>query len=183
MDDLIKQLKSEGINQKSPSKDWDTKMQGLKVKLEKEKRAEKPKIPTRWFSISKAFSDTVLTTAVVSLGNSFELPVLFKRIGWRLVAASFVRGAKLSSRLKVLGIYSAHILRIRKHHGAIHCVTYLKACQLALQKAIARSPVTSLKEITGEGPFPRLDRRGLPRIIPYRDRCLIMRGGFSVIRL
>jgi hypothetical protein len=134
MDDLIKQFKSESINRSAPSKEWDTKMQGLKVKLEKEKKAEKPKIPTRWFSISKAFSDTVLTTAVVSLGNSIELPVLFKRIGWRLIAASFVRGVKLSSRLKVLGFYSAHILRMRKHHGAIHVVTYLKACQLVFQK-------------------------------------------------
>jgi hypothetical protein len=36
---------------------------------------------SKWFSISNAFKDHLLTEAMVSLGNSFELPVLFKRLG------------------------------------------------------------------------------------------------------
>lgn len=35
----------------------------------------------KWFSISNAFKDHLLTEAMVSLGNSFELPVLFRRLG------------------------------------------------------------------------------------------------------
>lgn len=46
-------------------------------KSKKSKKAEKPK----FFSVRKAFRDNVLTEAMVSLGNSFELPVLVKRLG------------------------------------------------------------------------------------------------------
>lgn len=61
-------------------------------------------------------------------------------------------------------------------------VTYLKACQLAVQKVIAGTPLSSLNELTGEGPWPRLDRSGLPVIIPTYDRRLIRAGSASVIR-
>lgn len=69
-----------------------------------------------------------------------------------------------------------------KRHGADFTVIYLKACQLAVQRCIAGSPVSSLKEIAGEGPFPYLDNRGLPRVIPVYDRSLIKAGSASVIR-
>ena len=36
---------------------------------------------SKWFSISNAFKDHLLTEAMVSLGNSFELPALFERLG------------------------------------------------------------------------------------------------------
>jgi hypothetical protein len=61
-------------------------------------------------------------------------------------------------------------------------VKYLKASQLAVQKFIAGTPLTSLREVGGDLPFRRLDGRGLPMVIPYVDRKLIAAGSPSVIR-
>lgn len=56
--------------------------QNLNFVLVTKKEARKgSKKDTKWFSISQAFKDHLLTAAMVSLGNSFELPVLFKRLG------------------------------------------------------------------------------------------------------
>lgn len=136
-----------------------------------------------FFSIRKHWLGlTTASNAMITLGNSLELPVLFKSIGWRLVFASFSRKAKLSSRLNFLKHFSVHLLKVTKNHGPGFTVKYLKACQLAVQRCIAGSPVSSLKEIAGEGPFPYLDNRGLPRIIPVYDRSLIKSGSASVTR-
>jgi hypothetical protein len=68
---------------------------------------------------------------------------------------------------------------MRKHHGQVFAVKYLKACQLAVQKAIAGNPFRSLNEIEPDLPLPRLSTSGLPRIIPLRDRRAIMSGSAS----
>lgn len=135
-----------------------------------------------FFSISSAFKHNVLTDAMITLGNSYELPVLFRRLGWRQIAAIFPSRVKFSSRLKTLGHFAVHLLSLRKRHGATYVVLYLKACQLAVQKVIAGTPVSSLKEIMGDYPVKRLDRRGLPLIISVQDRSKIRAGSPSVIR-
>jgi hypothetical protein len=118
----------------------------------------------------------------VTLENSIELSVLFKRIGWRVISACFSRRGKLPSRIRFLRSFLLHILRLKRNHGALFVVKYLKACQLAVQKVIAGTPLSSLREVGGDLPFPYLDNRGLPRVIPIYDRRLIKGGSASIIR-
>jgi hypothetical protein len=40
-----------------------------------------PKEKPLFFSITKAFQHNMLTDAMITLGNSFELPALFRRLG------------------------------------------------------------------------------------------------------
>lgn len=120
--------------------------------------------------------------ALVTLENSFELSVLFKRIGWRVISACFSRKGKLPSRIRFLKSFLQHLLKLKRVYGSIYVVRYLKACQLAVQKVIAGTPVSSLKEVGGDLPFPRLDRSGLPRVIPVYDRRLIKGGSTSIVR-
>jgi len=137
----------------------------------------------KFFSITKAFRAQLLSEAMVSLGNSFELPALFKHLGWRIISSAFAgRKVKLASRVRILSNFGIHILRLVRVHGMTFTVVYLKSCQLAVQKSIAGQPLSSLKEIGGNLPFPRLDSRGLPRIIPVYDRALIKAGSSSIIR-
>jgi hypothetical protein len=137
---------------------------------------------TSFFSLNRAFKEAVQGVTTVTLGNSFELPVLFKRLGWRLLSACTSRKVKFTSRLKNLVNFVQHIMSLNRRHGGMFVVKYLKACQLAVQRCIAGHPATSLVELAGEGPFPRLDRRGLPRIIPIQDRRLMKTKSFTVIR-
>jgi hypothetical protein len=102
-------------------------------------------------------------------------------IGWRVIAACFSRGKKLPSRIRFLGTFAKHLFRLRSKHGDVFVVKYLKASQLAVQKCIAGEPLSSLKEVGGELPFPRLSN-GLPVIIPVYDRRLIRIGSASIIR-
>lgn len=124
----------------------------------------------------------MMTESLVTLGNSLELPVLFKRLGWRIVSATFARKAKLPMRIKYLGTYWNHIRRLTRIYGPKYVVLYLKASQLALQKHLAGTPLTSLKELMPGYPVKRLDRRGLPLVIPMGDRRLIQAGSASIIR-
>lgn len=72
---------------------------------------------------------------------------------------------------------------MKKHHGAMYTVKYLKSCQLALQKRISGDHISSLRDIESDLPFPRLTRSSLPRIIPLADRRSILSGNTFVIRL
>lgn len=71
---------------------------------------------------------------------------------------------------------------MRKHHGDVFVVNYLKAGQLAIQKQLAKDKIESLRDLNPKYPFPRLSQSGLPRIIPLMDRRLICQGSGSVIR-
>jgi hypothetical protein len=71
---------------------------------------------------------------------------------------------------------------MRKHHGPVYVVKYLKSCQLALQKRISGERIKSLNEIDPDYPFPRLTRSSLPRIIPLADRRAILSGNAFVTR-
>jgi hypothetical protein len=153
------------------------------VLVTKKGASKGPKKESKWFSISDAFKDHLLTEAMVSLGNSFELPVLFKRLGWRIISAVFTsRRVKLTSRLRILTNFGSHLLRISRIHGAAFTVIYLKSCQLAVQRAIAKNPASSLRELGGNLPFPALSANGLPVVIPVHDRRLMMAGSASIIR-
>lgn len=119
---------------------------------------------------------------MVSLGNVFQLPVLLKRLGWRLCAACFPSVVKFNGRLRQLVNFGTHLLRLARENGHPYVVKYLKANQLAVSKAIAGNPFKSLRELEPDLPLPRLSTSGLPRVIPLGDRRAILSGSPSVIR-
>jgi len=135
----------------------------------------------KFISLSSLFKDLSSSNTLVSLGNSIELPVLLKRIGYRITLASMPSLRKFSSRLKFLYNFGTFLLRMNKNHGPTLTVKYLKASQLALQKYVAGTPFNSLREIEPDLPLRRLSS-GLPRVIPLYDRIAIRNGSASVIR-
>lgn len=58
----------------------------------------------------------------------------------------------------------------------------LKAQLLALQRSLAGSPMTTLRELEPDLPLPRLSKGGLPTIIGTQDRRLIRGGHTATIR-
>lgn len=137
---------------------------------------------TIFFSIYKSFRDNLITTPMVSLGNLFELPELVKKLGWRLLSASFPKLTKFNGRLRQLSNFVQHILKVKKNHGDVFVVKYLKASQLAISKAIAGNPFRTLSELEPDLMLPRLATCGLPGVIPLADRRAILSGSPSVIR-
>jgi hypothetical protein len=135
-----------------------------------------------FFSLYKSFRDSVVSTPEVSLGNLIELPVLVKKMGWRVLAACFPSLTKFNARLRQLSNFSQHLLRMRKHHGDVFVVKYLKASQLAISKVVAGNPFKTLRELEPDLPLPRLSTCGLPTVIPSRDRNSIRKGHASTIR-
>jgi hypothetical protein len=131
---------------------------------------------TVYMSLRDKFRDQFVTPAMVSLNNSIELLALFRKLGERLLAASASGPVKFTSRLRQLMSFGGYILQMRKHHGATTTVKYLKASQLAIQKAVAKNGFKSLRDIEPDLPLPRLTTAGLPRYIPLRDRRLILSG-------
>jgi hypothetical protein len=120
---------------------------------------------------------------LVSLNNSFELLVLIRQFGWRLLnAAHFGKSVKYPTRLLQAYNFGKYLLRMKKHHGASSTVMYLKACQLALQKHIAKDKIKSLRDLNPNLPLPRLTQSGLPRFIPSGDRQMIYKRSVFVIR-
>jgi len=131
---------------------------------------------TKFFALYNSFKDSVRSMPMVSLGNSIELPVLFKKLGHRVLCACFPKIVKFNARLRQLTQFCQHLLRMRKHHGEVFVVKYLKASQLAVSKAIAGVPFKSLSELEPDLPLPRLSSSGLPVLIPLRDRRAILSG-------
>jgi len=119
---------------------------------------------------------------LISLGNSFEFPVLLKRYGWRLLVTAIPSIAKSTNRLKQLNNFGRYVMIMVKNHGSLTTIKYLKAGQLAIQKAIAKDKIESLRSLDPTLPHPRLTRTGLPVFIPLSDRRAIISGSSSVIR-
>jgi hypothetical protein len=136
---------------------------------------------TQFISILKSFKDSNVSEPMVSLGNSHELPALVRGLGWRIVYAVFPRTVKVTRRLKQLQTFTRYILIMSKRHGSSTTVKYLKSSTLAIQKYIAGSPVSSLREIEPTLMLPRL-ANGLPRFISIEDRRSIRRGNIEVIQ-
>lgn len=108
---------------------------------------------------------------------------LFDKIGFRIFGAVFDGKGKFTSRMRQLHAFLVHLNNMRRNHGSPYVVKYLKSSQLAIQKAIAGTKVSSLNQIDNSLPFPYLSTCGLPRFIPLRDRRLMLiNGSPSVIR-
>ena len=137
---------------------------------------------TFFLSMKTAFTDYLVHDRLISLNNSVELLALFRKLGWRLLSASIPRIEKSTNRLTQLYNFGKYILRMRKHHGELTTIKYLKACQLSIQKAISRDRIKSLRDLEPDLPLPRLTKSSLPRYIPLGDRRAILSGSPSVIR-
>jgi hypothetical protein len=59
-------------------------------------------------------------------------------------------------------------------------VKYLKACYVALQKALAGDKLKSLRSLEPDIPLPRLIN-GIPTMIGSKDRALIRQGHIRII--
>jgi hypothetical protein len=132
------------------------------------------------FSFKNAFKDNIRHEPMVSLGNSFELLRLVKKLGWRVISACTDQQVSLFRELKILKGFAGYLLQMQKHHGATTTVKYLKSCHLAIQKCISKDQITSLRDIEPDLPLPRLTTSRLPRFIPLSDRRAIISG--SVFR-
>lgn len=99
-----------------------------------------------------------------------------------MLSTSIPRVEKSTKRLVQLYNFGKYILRMRKHHGELTTIKYLKASQLALQKAISKDRIKSLRDLEPDLPLPRLTTSRLPRYIPLGDRRAILSGSSSVIR-
>jgi hypothetical protein len=105
-----------------------------------------------------------------------------KTFGWRVVANVFLKRDHIVAKLQLTYRFGNYIISLSGRNGVPFAVRYLKACSLALQRAIAGSPVKSLREIEPDLPLPRLSKSGLPIIMGISDRRAVMSGGVSVIR-
>nr|WAY16604.1 putative RNA-dependent RNA polymerase [Rhizoctonia solani mitovirus 123] len=132
--------------------------------------------------IRKGATNSSQTEVVYRKSKYPLLSNLFDKVGFRIFGAVFTGKGKFTSRLRQLNFFLMHLLNMRRHHGSAYVVKYLKTSQLALQKAIAGTKVSSLNQLDSSIPFPYLATCGLPRIIPIRDRRLILSGAPSVIR-
>ena len=128
------------------------------------------------------FKDGIVTNMMVTLDNSIELPALGRRLGFRLLGACCPNLVKFASRLRQLNHFFMYLITMRKKHGGMYVVKYLKSSQLAMQRKLAGNPVSSLRELEPDLHLPRLATCGLPRVIPGRDRRAILSGSPSIIR-
>ncbi|QDW65413.1 putative RNA-dependent RNA polymerase [Rhizoctonia solani mitovirus 21] len=94
--------------------------------------------------------------------------------GWRVIAACFPNKVKFASRIKLLRLFSGYIYQMYRHHGSTQVVKYLKASQLAIQKAVGGDKVDNLRLLDKDVIRSKVTKTGLPVFIPSRDRKLIM---------
>jgi hypothetical protein len=111
--------------------------------------------------------------------NSKDLLLALNDKAVKILTACFKRISPV--RFTIFKQFVTHVYTIKRNNGVIHLIKYLKSSHLAIQKFIAGTPVTSLKEIAGPGVFPRMCN-GLPKFIPKNDRALIRCKRTSVIR-
>jgi hypothetical protein len=133
--------------------------------------------------MDKFFERIAKNGSLVTLDRGGKFPSLsslFNKLGYRLFGAVFVNKGKYPSRLRQLYAFLVHLQNMKRHHGAAYVVKYLKVSQLAIQKAIAGFPVDSLNQLDSSLPFPYV-ARGLPKIIPVRDRDLILKNSSSSV--
>jgi hypothetical protein len=101
---------------------------------------------------------------------------LFSKLGFRIFNAVYGTKGKYTSRILQLHRLNVYLANMTRKHGAMYTVKYLKACRLAIAKAVAGTPLGSLNQLEPTLPLPRLSRDGLPKFIPVRDRRLMIIG-------
>nr|WEU70941.1 MAG: RNA-dependent RNA polymerase [Hangzhou mito-like virus 3] len=131
--------------------------------------------------IAKLGSLVSLESSPAARNGRPRLSSLFSLIGFRMFSAVFGTRGKYTSRILQLWRLHTYLLNMVKNHGSTFTVKYLKACRLAIAKAVAGTPLGSLNQLEPLLPLPRLSRDGLPKFIPVRDRRLIILGQSVVV--
>jgi hypothetical protein len=137
----------------------------------------------KFFSNYKLFKDVYEAGSMVSLKNPTQFFLVLSTIGWRVITLATGKGTKVAPRVRYLMNFGKYLVQMDERHGSLYVVKYLKACQLAIQKKLAGTPLRSFKQIEPTLNFPRLSRSGLPVIIGTADRRAISAGSTSTIRL
>jgi hypothetical protein len=106
--------------------------------------------------------------------------VIIRRFAWKISELIIHRDKKVTSKMKVFFRLANYLVVLNKRHGSLFVCKYLKASLLSIQRAIAGSPMKSLREIEPDLPLPRLSRSGLPGWIGTRDRRAILSHSLSV---
>nr|UPW42220.1 MAG: putative RNA dependent RNA polymerase [Inner Mongolia grassland mitovirus 8] len=93
----------------------------------------------------------------------------------QIMHLSFGRIRDLSSRARVTKNFLSLVLKLHKNHGTDFTIKWLKACYVALQKALGEDKLKSLRDLEPGLPLPRLIN-GFPAVIGSKDRDLIRKG-------
>jgi len=119
---------------------------------------------------------------MISLTNSIELGLL-KWFMKMVVPLSLIKPIKdVSGSMVICYRFLFYLVDLRKKHGSLYVVNYLKLSQLAISRAVSRQPLSSLQELDPTRLYKRLTRNGLPIFIPSRSRRAILSGSTRVIR-
>jgi hypothetical protein len=115
--------------------------------------------------------------------DDLSLSSLLQRFSFKIVSLSLRRSKKLAPRIRLYHKFALYLYSLNRRHGSVYVVKYLKACSLAISKAIAGTPFKSLREIEPDLPLPRLSKSGFPIIIGTRDRRSLGARDNKVIRM
>jgi hypothetical protein len=133
-------------------------------------------------SVQKSLSMPRVNT-LVNLSRSQNLFRVLRAYSWKIISILSERRIKDFNQVNLYYNFGRYVYVMSRRHGVLYVVKYLKACSLAVQRAVAGSPMTSLRELEPELPLPRLSSCGLPVIIGTRDRRAILSGSRKAISL
>jgi len=114
----------------------------------------------------------------------FPLPLLRGALGVTLnkaFALSVDNHESVLARLNISKNFIKFLMKMHRSHGPTYTVKWMKACAVALQKALGGEKLTSLRSIEPNLPLPRLIN-GLPAIIGAEDRRQIRCENYGIIR-
>lgn len=98
---------------------------------------------------------------LVALENENFLAIIL-RFAWKITMLTIKRDRKVTPKVRVFFQLAKYLIVLNKRSGSLFVVKYLKASLLSIQRAIAGSPMKSLREIEPDLPLPRLSKSGLP---------------------
>ena len=136
---------------------------------------------SKFFVGLKLYSEVYKAGAMVSLSNAKHLMAILKQVGTPIGILTLLSTREVH-RFTLIHNFGVHILRIYKNHGDVFTVKYLKACQLAIQKKVAGTPLKTLREVEPLLNLPRLTTSGLPSVIRLQDRRSIGVGSVRIVR-
>jgi hypothetical protein len=126
------------------------------------------------FKLKYKLKDSILP--VDNLKLSRVLPSLAK-----VLPIVLDRSTRIRDRLVIVNNFLQFIFKMKRNHGSIFTIKWLKACTVALQKWLGDDKVGSLRDLEPNLPLPRVIN-GCPSIINRGDRELMRRGNTKIIR-
>lgn len=123
-----------------------------------------------------------LGQAMFSLHDAKALRSILSRYGWQMLSIASSR-SRVTSRVRKLFALSDFLMKMTRHHGENFTIQWLKSCTVAIQRAIAKDPAKSLREICPGLPLPRLTTSGFPVVISPVDRRKMILGDIQTIRV